>query len=120
MQCNKKRHLVKQVQRFRARFAQSVEAVLGDVMPGALLIQWIAEERGVYRERIYGPLVTLMLFIEQVLGADHSCQDAVARGLSARTAQGQAHCSLNTAAYCKARRRLPLRLLSRESVDRSS
>lgn len=113
MQCNKNRRLVKQVQRFRARFAQSVEAVLGGVIPGALLIQWIAEEMGAYRERIYDPLVTLMLFIEQVLGADHSCQDAVARGLSARTAQGQRPCSLNTAAYCKARRRLPLRLLTR-------
>ena len=113
MQCNKKRCLVEQVRRFRARFVQSVEAVLGDVIPGALLIQWITEEIGAYRERIYGPFATLVLFIEQVLGADHSCQDAVARGLSARTAQGQAPCSLNTAAYCKARFRLPLGLLER-------
>ena len=113
MHGNKKKCLVEQVCQFRARFVQSVETVLGNVIPDALLIEWITEEIGLYRERIYGPLVTLMLFIEQVLGADHSCQDAVARGLSARTAQGQAPCSLNTAAYCKARRRLPLRLLAR-------
>ncbi len=54
-----------------------------------------------------------MLFIGQVLGADHSCQDAVARGVSGRVAQEQALCSLNTAAYCKARSRLPLELIGR-------
>ena len=109
----KKQRLVEQVQRFRARFVQSVDVVLGDVIPAELLIRWISEEIEGYRERIYGPLATLVLFIEQVLGADHSCQDAVARGLSARTAQGQAPGSLNTAAYCKARWRLPLGWLER-------
>ena len=113
MHRNKKQCLAEQVRRFRARFVQSVGAVLGDVIPAALLIQWITEEIGAYRERVYGPFATLVLFIEQVLGADHSCQDAVARGLSARTARGQAPCSLNTAAYCKARWRLPLGLLER-------
>jgi hypothetical protein len=86
---------------------------LGDVIPATLLIRWITEEIGSYRERIYGPFATLVLFIEQVLGTDHSCQDAVARGLSSRTARGQTPCSLNTAAYCKARLRLPLGLLER-------
>lgn len=66
------------------------------------LMMWIAEECGNYRQRIYDPLQTLTLFIEQVLGADHSCQDAVARGLSGRVSLGQTPCSLNTAAYSKA------------------
>jgi len=109
----KQKRLVEQVQRFRARFVQSVDVVLGDVIPAELLVHWISEQIEGYRERTYSPLATLVLFIEQVLGADHSCQDAVARGLSARTAQGQAPCSLNTAAYCKARWRLPLGLLER-------
>ena len=67
----KQKCLVEQVQQFRARFVQSVDAVLGDVIPAALLIRWISEEIESYRERIYGPLATLVLFIEQVLGADH-------------------------------------------------
>lgn len=113
MHRNKKQCLTEQVQRFRARFAQSVGAVLGDVIPQPSLSQWVIEEAGTYRERIYNPFTTLTLFIEQVLGADHSCQDAVARGLSARVASGQPPCSLNTAAYCKARWRLPLGLLER-------
>ncbi|MBS4096760.1 MAG: hypothetical protein KGZ83_08000 [Sulfuricella sp.] len=99
MNSNKKRHLAEQVKRFRARFVQTMGAVLGDVLTAPLLMQWVAEETGVFRRRLYDPLQTLMLFIEQVLGADHSCQDAVARGVSGQVAQGQAPGSLNTAAY---------------------
>lgn len=113
MHRNKKHCLVEQVRRFRARFVQSVGAVLGNVIPQPSLVQWVAETAGSYRERIYNPFTTLTLFIEQVLGADHSCQDAVARGLSARVALGQPLCSLNTGPYCKARSRLPLSLLTR-------
>lgn len=113
MHRNKKRCLVEQVRRFRARFVQSVGTVLGNVIPQSALTQWVIEETGGYRERIYNPFTTLLLFIEQVLGSDHSCQDAVARGLSARVALGQPPCSLNTGPYCKARRRLPLSLLTR-------
>ena len=113
MNHSKKRHLAEQVRRLRARFVQSVSAVLGDVLPMQSLMQWIRDECDSYRQRIYDPLQTLTLFIEQVLSTDHSCQDTVARGLSARVSLGQAPCSLNTAAYSKARSRLPLGLIER-------
>lgn len=102
-----------QVKRFCARFAQGAGAELGHVIPRQSLMQWIEEEAGDYRERIYSPLRTLLLFIEQVLGADQSCQDAVARGVSQRVALGQPPCSLNSGPYCKARARLALRLIER-------
>lgn len=54
-----------------------------------------------------------MLFIEQVLGADQSCQDTVARGVSQRVALGRSPCSLNNGPYCKARARLALGLIER-------
>lgn len=92
---------------------QSVGAVLGDIVPSGALMNWVAQEAGRFRHRVYSPLSTLTLFVEQVLSADHSCQDAVARGVSARVALGQAACSLNTGPYCKARERLPLGLLER-------
>ncbi len=102
-----------QVKRFCARFAQGSGAALGRVIPQQELVKWVAEETGEYRERIYGPLKTLMLFIEQVLGADKSCQDAVARGVSQRVELGQSPCSLNNGPYCKARARLALTLVER-------
>src|SRR5262249_57937473 len=53
------------------------------------------------------PLVTLWVFLGQVLSADHSCRAAVARLLAHRLAQGQSPCSAETGAYCQARKRLP-------------
>ena len=102
-----------QVKRFCNRFAQGAGVALGQVIPRQDLLRWIEEEAGGYRERIYSPLQTLTLFIEQTLGADHSCQDAVARGLSGRVALGQSPCSLNNASYCRARTRLALSLIER-------
>ena len=113
MNSNNKRHLPEQVRRFRARFAQGVGAKLGEVVPTGLLMQWVVEEAGRWRNRIYAPLITLKLFLEQVLSADQSCQDAVARGLSERVGLEQAPCSLNSASYCEARKRLPLGLPTR-------
>ena len=100
-----------QVGRFRARFAQAGSSTLSKLMPASLLEGLITQSRERWRDRIYGPLQTLKLFLDQVLSADGSCQDAVARGLSERTALGLAPCSLNNAAYCVARRRLPLSLI---------
>lgn len=117
MHGNKKKQLLAQVSRFRARFAQSLPSALGKVLSKESLMRWLKEEVGAYRERLYGPLSTLMLFVEQVLGADKSCQDAVARDLSGRIALGQPPCSLYTGAYCKARRRLPLALPTRAARE---
>ena len=55
MHSNKKQRLVEQVRRFRARFAQSVGKALGDMIAQPSLIQWIREEIGEYRERVYSP-----------------------------------------------------------------
>lgn len=117
MHGNKKKQLLAQVGRFRARFVQSLPSALGQVLSKERLMRWIAEEVGAYRERLYGPLSTLMLFIEQVLSADHSCQDTVARGLSSRVAQALPPSSLHTGAYCKARTRLPPALPTRAARE---
>ena len=75
---------------FRARFVQSAGTALGKVITDHVLKTTVLEEAGGWRERLYSPLTTAVLFIEQVLGTDHSCQDAVAHGLSARVALGHA------------------------------
>lgn len=109
----KRQQIAGQVRRFCGRFAQGPGTALERVIPLQSLTQWINEEAGKHRERVYGPLQTLILFIEQVLGADQSCQDAVARGVSQRVALGQSPCSLNNGPYCKARKRLALNLVER-------
>jgi hypothetical protein len=63
-----------------------------------------------HRERIYTPTKTLSMFLAQTLNEDRSCSKAV-NDMLIQT-QSVNHTSANTAAYCKARKRLSLPLLT--------
>ena len=101
------------IQRFRCGFLQSGREKLFDVLPAQELARAVQEEVGVWRDRLYAPLVVLRLFVEQVLHPDHACQDVVVRYASERVAQGETQVSLSTGPYCNARQRLPLGLVRR-------
>ena len=91
------------------------------LLPSSLVATLCDELEFDFRRRIYSPSVTVWMFILQVISADHSCQQAVARLNSWRVAQGMPRCSSETTSYCKARLRLPLelfqRLLARTAAD---
>jgi hypothetical protein len=82
-----------------------------DYLPANLIHQTARTVGCLFRQRIFTPAVTLWTFLSQVLDADHSCRQAVARLLAFRTARGLRACSPDTGAYCKARARLPEELL---------
>jgi Transposase DDE domain len=75
--------------------------------------QVLREENVSWSERLYTPLVTLWVFLSQVLEQDHSMRQAVARFIAHRLYNGQPSCSADTGAYAKARQRLPERVLTR-------
>lgn len=102
-----------QAQQFKQRYAQSGLESLSAAFSTPQMQQVIAQEAGCKRHRIYPPMVTLRLFIDQVLSSDGACQNAVSRRLSQRIADGQGICSLNSGPYCKARARLTLGLPQR-------
>lgn len=60
-----------------------------------------------YRDRIYTPLKTLIIFIKQVLHADKSCKNALGCAIAECLSAGEPCMSSNTGPYCKARLRLP-------------
>lgn len=95
-----------QVQFLRRQFLQDGDLPFTNVLTEELLTQALAAVSG-WLDRVFSPLVTLWVFLGQVLGADHSCRAAVARLITHRLAQGQRPCSAETGAYCQARRRLP-------------
>ena len=66
-----------------------------------------------WRDRVYTPLVTLWVFLSQVISSDHSCRSAVARLIAHRIANGQSACSARTGGYCQARARLPEKFFAR-------
>jgi hypothetical protein len=77
-------------------------------------LQRVLDEEGVhFRDGLFTPLVTLWAFLGQVFSPDHSCREAVARLIAFLIGQGRRPCAAGTAAYCKARKRLPEKLLAR-------
>jgi hypothetical protein len=66
----------------------------------------------VHRERLLPPTETLAMFMAQTLNADRSCQNAINEFSARRVAGGLRACSTSTAAYCRARKRLPQRMVS--------
>ena len=95
-----------QVQFLRRQFLQDGDLPFIDVLTEAAISQALATVTG-WLDRIFSPLVTLWVFLSQVLSADHSCRAAVARLLAHRLSRGQRPCSAETGAYCQARQRLP-------------
>ncbi|RCS43988.1 hypothetical protein DTL42_18570 [Bremerella cremea] len=93
---------------------QHLNSLLLDLLLPAEKVAAICREIDfAFRDRVYTPMVTVWMFITQVLSADHSCQQAVARLNGWRAAQGLSRCSSETTSYCKARKRLPEALFER-------
>jgi len=65
-----------------------------------------------HRERLYPPTETLSMFLAQALSTDRSCQRAVNDAAIKRLAGGMTGCSTHTGAYCRARQRLPVEMVS--------
>ena len=83
----------------RQQFLQDGELPFTTVLTEDVLAQALATVGG-WLDRIFSPLVTLWVFLGQVLSADHSCRAAVARLIAHRVAGGQSPCSARTGAYC--------------------
>lgn len=65
-----------------------------------------------HRERQFPPTETLSMFLAQAMNEDRSCQNIVNQTALTQALSGMTPCSSNTGSYCKARRRLPLSMVS--------
>ena len=90
----------------RRQFLQDGDLPFTDVLTEGVIADALATV-GNWLDRIFSPLVTLWVFLGQILSADHSCRAAVARLIAHRVARGEKPCSAQTGAYCQARKRLP-------------
>jgi hypothetical protein len=75
--------------------------------------QALAAEGVTFNRCTYTPLVTLCLFLSQVIDPDHSCRAAVARLIVWLAVKHRDPCAPETSSYCEARRRLPEGVVSR-------
>src|SRR3954471_15545029 len=96
-----------QVRFLQQQFLQDGNLPFSDILSTGLIEQALTALQVGLVNCVYTPLVTLRVFLGQVLSADHSCRAAVARLIAHRVAGGQSPCSARTGAYCRARKRLP-------------
>lgn len=110
MNHHKQSALGKQIRDIKRSFLQ----ISGLPLRAALSMQWLrsfAESVVTRSDTIYTPLVTLRIFLQQVLSDDASCNAAVARFLIERASESDDELSASSGPYCAARQRLPLDLL---------
>jgi len=83
-----------------------------NVLTGPQLLEKVEALLPEHRERQYPPTVTLSMFLKQALEQDRSCQKAVNGWIAQRVAEGLSAPSAHTGAYSKARKRLPVEMVS--------
>ncbi len=96
----------------RRQFLQEGDLPFTSVLSETTIAPALEAIEACWNDRIFTPLVTLWVFLGQVISADHSCRAAVARLIAHRVSRGQGACSAKTGAYCQARKRLPERFFS--------
>ncbi len=84
-----------------------------DILDAGMVNQALHAEGVTFHERIYTPLVTLGLFLSQVIDPDHSCRAAVARLIVWMAVNKRKPCAPDTTSYCEARQRLPEAVIAR-------
>jgi hypothetical protein len=112
MRCSNNGRLRQQVRFLQRQFLQDGDLPLSNVLSEQIVSQALTAAGVVWKDGVYTPLVTLWVFLSQVLSADHSCRGAVAKLIAHRLSQGQSACSAETSAYCQARKRLPEKFFS--------
>lgn len=83
-----------------------------NVLTSAELLEQVEILLPDHRERLFPPTETLSMFLAQALSTDRSCQRAVNDAAIKRLAGGMTGCSTHTGAYCRARQRLPVEMVS--------
>ena len=96
-----------QIRFLRRQFLQDGDLPFCNILSEQIISKAVTAIETCWLDRIYQPLVTLWVFLGQVLSQDHSCRAAVARLIAHRVSRGQRPCSAETGAYCQARKRFP-------------
>ena len=81
-----------QMRFLRRQFLQDGGLPFTDILSEEIVSQALKAIDG-FLDRIYSPLVTLWVFLGQVLSADPSCRAAVARLIVHRISRGKSPCS---------------------------
>lgn len=105
--------LPSRVQILKQKFTQSLGLPFRDLLPESIITEALQAEKVKFRRRLFDPFVTLWVFLSQVLDSDKTCHNAVSRVAATLAFEKAEIPSVDTSAYCQARKRLPEKLLQR-------
>ena len=106
------RACIHQQHRVSAHAAHSDAYAFFNLLTGPELFDEVESLLPAHRERLFAPTETLSMFLAQTMSADRSCQRAVDEAAVKRLLGGLPVCSTHTGAYCRARERVPLEMVS--------
>lgn len=89
-----------QVSFLQRQFLQNGDLPLSNTLSKETIVEVLRAVNVCWLDRIYTPLITLWVFLNQVMSQDHSCRAAVSHLVAHRVSQGQRPCSAETGAYC--------------------
>jgi hypothetical protein len=98
MQYSNQGRFQQQVRFLQRQFLQDGGLPFRNVLSEEVVAQTLTAISACWLDRIFSALVTLWIFLGQVLSADHSCRAAVARLIVHRISRGQCPCSAETGA----------------------
>jgi hypothetical protein len=101
-----------QQKRLRNHSEQSDSYAFFNLLTGPEFLEQVESLLPEHRERLFPPTETLSMFLAQAMSQDRSCQSIVNDAAIKRLTGGLALCSTHTGAYCRARKRLPLEMVS--------
>lgn len=96
------------------------ELPFASVLPASVIEQAFADEGvrfGTTSNSVFTPALTLWAFLSQVISPSKSCRAAVLRVCTLLLALERGPCSADTAAYCRARAKLPAIVLKRLALQ---
>jgi len=103
---------IRQRRRVQTRVENADANGFFNLLTGPQLLEEVESLLPEHRERLFPPTETLSMFMAQALSPDGSCRQVVDDAAVKRLIGGLPRCSSNTAAYCKARARLPQTMIS--------
>jgi len=103
---------IHQQKRVKAHANNSDSYAFFNLLTGSEFLDQVESLLPEHRERQFPPTETLSMFLAQAMSADRSCQKAVDEAAIKRLLSGLPTTSTHTGAYCRARQRLPLKIIS--------
>lgn len=106
------RRAIQQQKRVRHYAGNTDSYAMFNLLTGPQLLDRVEGLLPDHRERLFPPTETLSMFLAQSLSADGSCRQVVNDAMVRRVISGLEPGKTNTGGYCKARARLPLKMVS--------